>query len=471
MIGGAFLGGGVELVPAGQCKLELQVMTEDRQNLAGTFTITDGTHTYSTTAGSDGRATINVVSGGTYTVSVSNTGYDNISPQTVIATQSTIKYVRFELPTSNVKVNGAQTINGQKTFTLTPVFSDGRVVLTDNAQSISGTKTFSKDIIIANSSSPSLELKNGTVARGTTPSSNLSVGGVVMMMSDGGIIGDIHTTVKSDNSTELSLSAIRNQASRVDNEIKIVTRPVDGNWESFVTIPYRNYNDLNVSDAMTIGMFKGQIATSFGATTSDSKVPSEKLVKTSLNGKQDTLTFDDSPTTNSDNPVKSKGILTALDGKVPTTRKVAGHALSSDITLSKSDVGLGNVNNTSDANKPISTATQNALNGKSNTGHTHSGLLAAAEDIPYGTAILNNSNESILLVVKNRSKQNTVVFLGWEDYSSSNLFVAAEHWDNNHGDGIATLTISVPPRRYYKIVSDRDRDWDTTSRRLHFRFT
>lgn len=36
-------------------------------------------------------------------------------------------------------------------------------------------------------------------------------------------------------------------------------------------------------------------------------------------------------------------------------------------SLSKSDVGLGNVDNTSDANKPISTATQTALNGKENT--------------------------------------------------------------------------------------------------------
>jgi hypothetical protein len=35
-----------------------------------------------------------------------------------------------------------------------------------------------------------------------------------------------------------------------------------------------------------------------------------------------------------------------------------------EVTLIKSDVGLGNVDNTSDANKPISTATQTALNGK-----------------------------------------------------------------------------------------------------------
>ena len=37
----------------------------------------------------------------------------------------------------------------------------------------------------------------------------------------------------------------------------------------------------------------------------------------------------------------------------------------------KADVGLGNVDNTSDANKPISTAMQNALNGKANSSHTH----------------------------------------------------------------------------------------------------
>jgi hypothetical protein len=37
------------------------------------------------------------------------------------------------------------------------------------------------------------------------------------------------------------------------------------------------------------------------------------------------------------------------------------------VTLVKADVGLGNVDNTSDANKPISTATQTALNAKQNT--------------------------------------------------------------------------------------------------------
>lgn len=46
-------------------------------------------------------------------------------------------------------------------------------------------------------------------------------------------------------------------------------------------------------------------------------------------------------------------------------RSLIGH------THAKADVGLGNVDNTSDANKPISSAVSTALSGKSNTGHTH----------------------------------------------------------------------------------------------------
>lgn len=52
--------------------------------------------------------------------------------------------------------------------------------------------------------------------------------------------------------------------------------------------------------------------------------------------------------------------------------------------LTKAQVGLSNVDNTSDANKPISTAAQTALNGKANTTHTHAisdttGLQAALD--------------------------------------------------------------------------------------------
>ena len=45
--------------------------------------------------------------------------------------------------------------------------------------------------------------------------------------------------------------------------------------------------------------------------------------------------------------------------------------LSEKPTYTANEIGLGNVDNTSDIDKPISTATQTALEGKADTGHTH----------------------------------------------------------------------------------------------------
>lgn len=57
-------------------------------------------------------------------------------------------------------------------------------------------------------------------------------------------------------------------------------------------------------------------------------------------------------------------LATQLALKVSTSRKVAGHDLTTDVTLAKGDVGLSNVDNTSDLAKPISTATQAALDAQ-----------------------------------------------------------------------------------------------------------
>ena len=66
--------------------------------------------------------------------------------------------------------------------------------------------------------------------------------------------------------------------------------------------------------------------------------------------------------TSDENKPISKAMQQALEGKVANTNKVNGYTLDKDITLTKSDVGLGNVNNTSDLDKPISTQTQAELN-------------------------------------------------------------------------------------------------------------
>ncbi len=68
-------------------------------------------------------------------------------------------------------------------------------------------------------------------------------------------------------------------------------------------------------------------------------------------------------------------------------------------TIDKTFVGLGNVDNTSDANKPVSSATQTALNGKANTSHTHTATNItdfdeAVED-KIGTKIVAGTNVSV----------------------------------------------------------------------------
>lgn len=57
--------------------------------------------------------------------------------------------------------------------------------------------------------------------------------------------------------------------------------------------------------------------------TSDANKPISTAAQTALDGKQNVLTFDNSPTENSDNPVKSGGVYSALAGKISTSAKGA----------------------------------------------------------------------------------------------------------------------------------------------------
>lgn len=81
-------------------------------------------------------------------------------------------------------------------------------------------------------------------------------------------------------------------------------------------------------------------------------------------------------------------ITAALSNYVPTTRKVNNKALNQDITLGKGDVGLGNVDNTSDANKPVSTAQATAI------------ATAKGEAITAGAVTLEKSSDGLTYTLK-----------------------------------------------------------------------
>jgi len=65
------------------------------------------------------------------------------------------------------------------------------------------------------------------------------------------------------------------------------------------------------------------------------------------------------------------------------------------VVLDKSDIGLGNVDNTSDANKPVSSATQTALNAKADDADLTSGLALKANSADLGDVATSNSYDDL----------------------------------------------------------------------------
>lgn len=146
------------------------------------------------------------------------------------------------------------------------------------------------------------------------------------------------------------------------------------------------------------------------------------------------ITVDSELSDSSENPVQNKVISSALNSKVNNTTTVNGHALSSNVTVTKSDIGLGNVDNTSDANKPISNATQAALNGKQNT-------LSAGTNIDITNNTISTKNVPTL------NGNNT--FTGSNTFSGSGDPQVVFQGDNGSviletTPGNSNITITIP---------------------------
>lgn len=136
---------------------------------------------------------------------------------------------------------------------------------------------------------------------------------------------------------------------------------------------------------------------------------------------------------------------------VPNTRTVNTHPLSSDVTVTQSDVGLGDVNNTSDLGKPISTATQTALNDKENTlGFTPVPSTRTINGFPLSSNITLSKSDIGLGNVDNTSDANKPVSTAEAILNALNLKIVSNLSDlssiatarTNLGMGIASGTIT-----------------------------
>ena len=197
----------------------------------------------------------------------------------------------------------------------------------------------------------------------------------------------------------------------VDNQVLTYNSSV-GKWQ--------NISPTGGSDATTSAKGIVQLAGDLGGTAASPTVPGlaakadSSTVTTALSGKEPTLTAgttgqyyrgDKSWQTLDKSAVGLSNVENTSDANKPisSTTQTALNAKEASITtgttsqyyrgdkswqtLDKSAVGLSNVDNTSDANKPISSATQTALNAKADATSVGAKVLLidTAAALPAGT--------------------------------------------------------------------------------------
>lgn len=112
-------------------------------------------------------------------------------------------------------------------------------------------------------------------------------------------------------------------------------------------------------------------------------------------------------------------ITAALSDYVPKTRKVNNKALTGDISLDKSDVGLGNVDNTSDVNKPVSAAQADAI------------ALAKTQAINAGAVTLEKSADGLTYTLKQGGVALGVTISIPRDMVVKSGSIVTGTWNNN----------------------------------------
>jgi len=154
-------------------------------------------------------------------------------------------------------------------------------------------------------------------------------------------------------------------------------------------------------------------------------------VQTTLDGKQDTLTFN-APSTNNANPSTSAQIKTALDLKA----NIASPTFTGTVVgITKAMVGLSNVDNTTDAGKPISDLTVTALAAKANLASpTFTGIPMAP------TASSSNSTTQLATTAFVQARVTEIIGAAPEALDTLNELAAAL---GNSPDFSGTVTNSL----------------------------
>lgn len=223
-------------------------------------------------------------------------------------------------------------------------------------------------------------------------------------------------------------------------------------YESLSNLPY--INNVLVKGSKTLANY------GIAAASHTHAIADVTNLSTSLSGKQDTLTFDDSPTNGSSNPVKSGGIYTALSAKadsssVPTKVSqlqndsgfITGLAWSGVSSKPFSDVGDGLTVTSDTIAADIQTVSVDSTGTASNTGARYQRVNI------NGTA--NEINGTKYMEITNTSG-STYTFNNAAITTSSVIDVYTDTWGDNPSNvtassGTCTVTFAASQTRTVRI--------------------
>lgn len=222
--------------------------------------------------------------------------------------------------------------------------------------SVDNTADTAKPVSVAQAAANALVASNAASALSAHEADTTNVHGI----ADTSVLATL-TDVSGRQPLDSDLTTIAGLTATTDNVIQSVASA----WAS------RTPAQLKA----TLALAKGDVGLGNVDNTSDANKPVSTATQTALDGKQ-TLDSD----------------LTSIAGLTPTNddliQRKAGvwtnrtpAQVKTDLVLVKADVGLGNVDNTSDAAKPISTLTQAALDAKADL----SGGKVPIAQIPTGS--------------------------------------------------------------------------------------
>lgn len=171
----------------------------------------------------------------------------------------------------------------------------------------------------------------------------------------------INTAISKLTKTSIGLSNVDNTSDKnkpistatqaaLDNKVDIVTgKSLVANSEIVKLTALNSQTELDtaIADAKQVGTdAKTSINSHIKNTSNPHNVTKAQIGLNDVNN-----------TSDMDKPV-STAQQTALDEKVDKTTTINGHVLSSNVTVTKEDIGLDNVDNTADTNKEVLSATK-----------------------------------------------------------------------------------------------------------------